>query len=115
LSDSMLESASIGSKISGAANVYADRISVDIICTSANNRTILFNVRNAVGSYNLSLSLSGGDSQTITMFIPADNLNVILSEGCFEVVTVDTDNVVMRFDVKEDDNVISGEISLEVR
>jgi len=103
------------SRPSGSASVSTDEISVDINGNSSNNSSIFFSCPNIVGVYDLNLDFSGGsDSQTITAFVPEDNFNIILSSGCFEIVSIDDSEVVMRFDVSEDNTELKGEINLDV-
>ena len=101
------------SDISGTVDVSDDRLSIDIDGTSANNATIFFSCPNEVGEYDLNFSLSS-DAQTVTAFVPAESLNVILSTGCIQVVSVSDQEVVMRFNIAEDQTSINGQITLDV-
>ncbi|MFT6014173.1 MAG: hypothetical protein ACI860_001887 [Chitinophagales bacterium] len=101
--------------ITGTASVNGDNISVDIGGDSSNNSKVFFSCPNAIGTYDLNLDFSGqSESQTVTAFVPAETLNVILSSGCFEIVSIDASDVVMRFNVNEGDASINGEIALDV-
>lgn len=100
------------SNVTGTASVNGSEISVSIVGSSSNNARVFFTCPNEVGTYNLSLS--GQEARTVTAFVPAEILNIILTSGCYDIVSIDNDDVVMRFHINEDDTAINGEISLNV-
>jgi hypothetical protein len=100
------------SNITGTAYVTADEISVDINGDSANDASVFFSCPKTEGTIDLKL---GAESQTITAFVPADVLNIFLTTGCFEIVSITDSKIVMRFNVNEDDTSINGEITLDVQ
>lgn len=100
--------------IAGNATVGSENISINIGGDSSNDSRVFFSCPNAVGTYDLKLDLSGGDSQTVTAFVPAEAFNIILTTGCFEIVSIGESEVVMRFSINEDTTSLMGEIALEV-
>ena len=98
------------SNITGTASVSSDEISIDIDGDSANNASVFFDCPNTEGTYDLNFS----EGPTVTAFVPAEVLNIILTTGCIEVVSVDDSEVVMRFNVNEDGTGINDEITLDV-
>ena len=103
------------SNISGSASISGENISVDIDGDAENNARIFFTAPNTEGTYDLSFDLSGNtESRTVTAYVPADALNIILSTGCYEIVSINDTEVIMRFNINEDVTSINGEITLEV-
>jgi len=100
------------SNITGVASIIDERITVNISGDSANDASVFFSCPNAIGTY--ELSLAGDETQTVTAFVPATTLNIILSTGCFEIVSINAMEVVMRFSIDDFDTVINGAINLEV-
>lgn len=96
----------------GTAEINASSIRVNITGSSSNNSTIFFTAPNTVGTYDLSLGQT--DSRTVTAFVPAETLNIILTSGCYEIVSISDSQVVMRFNIDEDGDSIKGEIALNV-
>lgn len=102
--------------ITGTAFLNEESISINIAGDSANDASVFFSCPRSVDTYDLNFDLTGNTgSRTITAFVPAETLNVILSTGCFDVVSIDDSEVVMRFNVNEDETNINGEIALTVR
>lgn len=99
--------------VTGSASVFTNSITVSINGVSSNNSSVFFTAPNMLGTYNLNFDLTG-DSRTVTAFVPAESLNVILSEGCYEVVSISDSEVVVRFNVAEDNTSVKGELALSV-
>jgi len=103
------------SNITGTASINQSLIGINISGNSTNESEVFFSSPNAVGTYDLNLDFSGElESRTVTAFVPDGFVNIILSSGCYEVVSIDATDVVMRFNINENDTSINGEISLEV-
>ncbi len=86
--------------------------------SSPDFKRIFFSIPKVVQERELNFSFSGGneeDQQTVTLFDPVTFLNVIVSEGCVEIQTINDTQVTGRMNITSGpDNFMNGTFTLQV-
>jgi len=77
---------------------------------------VFFDVPNAVGVYELSFSLTDAENgRTVTLFNPANTLNIIATEGAVEILSITDTEVSGRLDVRGgDDDSVNGNFTVTI-
>ncbi|MCP4459955.1 MAG: hypothetical protein GY816_18320 [Cytophagales bacterium] len=70
---------------------------------------VIFTIPNEIGLIELSLDMGSGDGQTITLYNPDGSMNVIMTEGALEILTITSTEITGRIDAQMDsDNFVNG-------
>ncbi len=76
--------------------------------------TAFFSIPAEVGQYPLDFSFTSG-GQTVTLFDPSTANNIIVSDGCVEIVSITDTEAVLRFNIENDgNNFLRGEATLTI-
>ncbi len=78
--------------------------------------SVFFSIPNAVGIYELNFNLDGSeDARTVTLFNPAETLNIIATEGAVEILSISDTEVTGRLDVRAlEGNAVNGNFTVVI-